>query len=252
MRNFASQFDPDPEIVNEFYSEFWSSEAWGSAAPNGDEALRAQAITRLIERFVNNGAGNRQLRILDLGCGRGWLTNLLSAHGSVLGIDPVPAAIERARVLFPELDVRRAESSDLIAEGFAGQFDLIVSSEVIEHVVPEQKESFLRDVFRLLKPGGFAILTTPRGELWDLWNRNVGSGQPVEDWLTENDLQRLCESVDFRVVAKDRVFLSDCPFDWLSRMAARSSKLSYFGIKERLRYHRAIYQVILLKRSTES
>jgi len=249
VKDLASHLRPDPAVVNEFYSKFWNSEAWGSIQPNRDESHRAKAITKLIEEFVMpRNAGAPNLRILDLGCGRGWLTAILSDYGSVLGIDPVPAAIERAKVLFPNLNTRHAESSDLITEGFEAQFDLIVSSEVIEHVVQGRKESFLQDIYRLLKPGGFAILTTPRAEMWDLWARVATSDQPVEEWISEADLQRLCESVHFRVVAKDRVFLPDFPFDWLSRIAARNTNLRYLGLQERLRYHRAIYQVLLLQR----
>jgi len=238
---------PDPEVVNEFYSMFWNSPAWGSAQPNEDEKLRAKSITKFIEEFVRTNAETPNLRILDLGCGRGWLTSILASYGSVLGIDPVPAAIERARVLFPDVNVRVGDSANLISEGLEAQFDLIVSSEVIEHVVRAQKESFLRDIYRLLKPGGFAILTTPRGELWKLWSRIETEEQPVEEWISERELQQLCESAQFRIVAKDRVFVRYC-FDWLSRIAARNTKLAYIGLQERLRYHRAIYQVVLLRR----
>ena len=241
---------PDPARVNEFYSRFWSSELWGRVEPNDDERLRADIIFGFIEKFVVPATASRNLRILDLGCGRGWLSALLSRYGSVLGVDPVPAAIDRARVLFPDLDVRVADSSQLISAGLEGQFDLVVASEVIEHVVHDQKANFVNDIQRLLKPSGFAILTTPRGELWNLWSRNGGSEQPVEEWISEADLRRLCESVNLRIVATDRIFLSEFPFDWLSRIAARSARYNYFGLREKLRHHRAIYQAILLTRSS--
>jgi len=233
---------------NEYYAKFWSSEAWGSAQPNNDEKLRAAAITKLIDEFVipeSNAAG---LRILDLGCGRGWLTSLLANYGSIIGIDPVPAAIERAKILFPNLDVRVAEGANLITEGFEAQFDLVVSSEVIEHVVPSQKPEFVRNLKRLLKPNGFAILTTPRGELWKQWQRLGNGAQPVEEWITESDLNKLCESSGLRVVKRDRVFLPDCPFDWLSRLASRSNGLfAGSGLQRRLRHLRGIYQVVALQ-----
>ena len=233
---------------NEYYAKFWNSEAWGAAQPNNDESLRAAAITKLIEVLLIPGTNGASLRILDLGCGRGWLTSLLANYGSVLGIDPVPAAIERAKILFPQLDVRVADSAKLIAEGFAPQFDLVVSSEVIEHVVHSQKPEFVRNLKRLLKPNGLAILTTPRGELWQQWKRLGNGTQPVEEWITESDLKKLCESAGFRVVKRDRVFLPDCPFDWLSRLASRSTGLlAGSGLQRRLRHHRGIYQVVALQ-----
>lgn len=238
---------PNVAEINEFYAEFWNSEAWGCPEPNCDEQLRAEAITRLIEQFVVP-IGGRNLTILDLGCGRGWLTSLLSRYGSVLGIDPVPAAIERAKVLFPNLNVRLAQTEDLINEGFAGRFDLIVSSEVIEHVPNGEKKSFMTNIHRLLKPGGFAALTTPRGELLELWSENFPPEQPIEEWINEKDLDRLCESAGFSIVTRDRLFLSEFPYDWLSRIAARQNWLRHVGLQKRLRHHRAIYQVILLRR----
>lgn len=251
MRNMASEL-PDPAVVNDYYSKFWSSESWGSSEPNEDEELRARAIKRLIEEFVvSSEATARALQILDLGCGRGWLTRLLSDYGSVLGIDPVPAAIERARLLFPTLNVRLAKGSDLLSEGCAGQFDLIVSSEVIEHVIDNQKKEFVQNIYQLLKPGGFAILTTPRGELKKLWSRMGEPAQPVEDWIGETDLRRLCESVSLRVIARDRVFLPQFPFDWMSRIAASKTRFSVSPISERLRRRRAIYQVVLLRRDSD-
>src|SRR6185436_11405196 len=73
----VSNIHLDPAVVNEFYSWFWSSDGWGSALPNEDESLRAKAITRMIEEFVMPpDAGAANLRILDLGCGRGWLTSM--------------------------------------------------------------------------------------------------------------------------------------------------------------------------------
>jgi 2-polyprenyl-3-methyl-5-hydroxy-6-metoxy-1,4-benzoquinol methylase len=235
---------------NEYYAKFWSSKAWGGARPNNDESLRAAAITKLIEGFVIPLSKTARLRILDLGCGRGWLTSLLANYGSVLGIDPVPASIERARTLFPTLDVRVAESANLISEGFEGRFDLIVSSEVIEHVVNNKKSEFVHNLNWLLQPNGFAILTTPRGELWRQWQRLGNGEQPVEEWITESKLKKLCESAAFQVVERDRVFLPDCPFDWLSRLA--SSRQGYIAgsrLQRRLRYHRGIYQVVLLRRA---
>jgi len=233
---------------NEYYAKFWSSEAWGAAQPNNDESLRAAAITKLIEEFVIPGSNAASLQILDLGCGRGWLTSLLANYGSVLGIDPVPAAIERAKTLFPTLDVRVAESASLISEGCEAQFDLVVSSEVIEHVIHSRKPEFVRDINRLLKPNGFAILTTPRGELWKQWQRLGNGTQPVEEWITESDLTKLCEAAGLRVVKRDRVFLPDCPFDWLSRLASRSSGLlAGSGLQRRLRHLRGIYQVVALQ-----
>jgi 2-polyprenyl-3-methyl-5-hydroxy-6-metoxy-1,4-benzoquinol methylase len=241
--------------ANEYYSELWRSEGWGNAQPNEDERLRANAIHRLLnDRVMSSRTETGDFRIVDIGCGRGWLTAMLAAHGTVLGIDPIPAAVERAKSLFPNLTFRIADGADLISEGSENQFDLVVSSEVIEHVVDSKKEEFVRNIYRLLKPGGFAILTTPRGELWKQWKRLGLEEQPVEQWIDEKRLQYLCESAQFRVIARDRVFLPDFSYNWLTWIATRKitrrliSRFYQSPFIRRLRAHCGIYQVILLKR----
>jgi 2-polyprenyl-3-methyl-5-hydroxy-6-metoxy-1,4-benzoquinol methylase len=48
--------------------------------------------------------------------------------------------------------------------GRDGTFDVVVAPEVIEHL--ENPRFMLREIFRLLRPGGTAIVTTPNNESW--------------------------------------------------------------------------------------
>ena len=156
----------------EFYRDLWSREHWSRPTPNPDEQARADKVVHFIREYVLPTLSERKAHILDLGCGRGWLTNVLSAFGEVIGVDPVSAGVERARELFPKLEFRCLESTELLQSLGAGSFDLVVSSEVIEHVDRPQQPAFLGNIFSLLAPGGFAILTTPRGELQERWARS--------------------------------------------------------------------------------
>jgi 2-polyprenyl-3-methyl-5-hydroxy-6-metoxy-1,4-benzoquinol methylase len=46
----------------------------------------------------------------------------------------------------------------------AGSFDFVVAAEVIEHL--ENPRAVCREIFRLLRPGGEALLSTPNNESW--------------------------------------------------------------------------------------
>lgn len=84
-----------------FYDKFWMKEPYLSKDPNWEDELRVDAIMRFIKRYVlPSFSSGEHLKILDVGCGRGWLTNILSSYGHVLGIDP---SITRARELFLQL-----------------------------------------------------------------------------------------------------------------------------------------------------
>lgn len=239
----------DPcDNVQEFYACLWSTEKWGRAEPNEDESQRMAAIIALMKLWREAPEG---LRILDLGCGRGWLTHQMSRYGQVIGVDPVPAAIERARTLFPSLEFRVADAGAALAQFGAGAFDLVVSSEVIEHVPDAEKPGFLRAIRQMLAPGGALILTTPRGEAWRGWRYWHPEDQPVEAWVREADLPALCRSAGLIVRAHRRVFVTGTWHSWLSRvvtarrLAPLMERLRGFPPVRGLQYHCSIYQAVL-------
>lgn len=244
---------PGKEVQEDFYEGFWS-ERDGNPKAGREERDRWEVIRRMVEMHVLPPFEGRALEILDLGCGRGWMAQLLSSWGDVLGIDPLEASIERARQSFPALQFERAIADDLLARGFGERFNLIVSSEVIEHVPVGQQLGFLQDVARLLAGGGWCILTTPRGELWRGWTRVPRVHQPIEAWLTEDELDRLALEASLRVLARDRAHLPRRPPTWqgrllksaLERRLVRDLPLGW--VRNHLGYAAKFYQVVLLSR----
>lgn len=101
-------------------------------------------------------------RVLDYGCGDGallgWISRAVGPSGSAVGYEPKEEARMLARRLF-ERHSFKAELYDSI-EGLAtGFFDRVVCSEVIEHVPDPAR--LIRDIHRVLKPGGRAVVSTP-------------------------------------------------------------------------------------------
>jgi 2-polyprenyl-6-hydroxyphenyl methylase/3-demethylubiquinone-9 3-methyltransferase len=101
---------------------------------------------------------------LDVGCGAGLLTEPLARMGArVTGVDAAPELIEAARDHAMgqglEIDYRAADVMDV-----EGQFDLVTSLEVIEHVA--DPAAFLKALARRLAPGGLMILSTPNQTSW--------------------------------------------------------------------------------------
>lgn len=196
--------DSDRFYVNLFVN----APAWSTPYPNADEAARWSKIAAFLEyilRRVRQQEPNKQLRILDVGCGRGWLTNLASAYGVCEGIEPVAGVIEWARKLFPHLHFEAGTADSLLERPDFEPYDVVLTSEVIEHVPNGHKETFLAQLARLLKPDGYFILTTPRGEMWEQWRTIAPPNQPVEDWVTEDHLRALFASQGFSELGLDRV-----------------------------------------------
>ena len=114
-------------------------------------------------------AGRRDLRIVDCGCGTGFnLRTLLVPHGRAFGFDLVPDGVRRARSAGRPL-VR----ADIQHIPFASaSFDLATSFDVIQSV-PDDRAA-LREMARLLKPGGHVVLNVTamdllRGDHSDVW-----------------------------------------------------------------------------------
>lgn len=96
------------------------------------------------------------LRILDIGCGGGILSEPLARMGAeVTGVDPAAANIGIARAHAAEagLAIRYHEglAEDLVAEG--QQFDAVLAMEVVEHV--PDVAGFVATAAALVRPGGF-------------------------------------------------------------------------------------------------
>ena len=99
-------------------------------------------------------------RALDVGCGAGLLTEPLARLGAeVTGVDAAVSNVEAARSHAAgsglSIDYRQGE---LAALGL-GEFDLVTSMEVLEHVA--DKPAFVAGLARHLAPGGLMVLSTP-------------------------------------------------------------------------------------------
>src|ERR1700687_1528372 len=102
--------------------------------------------------------GRRGLRILDAGCGTGGTTVELRQFGEVVGIDLAWAALEPARAR--GLSGRARATNEQLPFG-AAAFDVATSFEVIYHLGVGSDMCALREIRRVLKPGGLFMLRVP-------------------------------------------------------------------------------------------
>jgi 2-polyprenyl-6-hydroxyphenyl methylase/3-demethylubiquinone-9 3-methyltransferase len=101
------------------------------------------------------------LRILDVGCGAGLLSESLAKAGyNVLGLDAAGEAITAARAHAAgrnlRLEYRAGSAEDLVAEG--AKFPIITALEIIEHV--DDPAGFIATLASLLEPGGLLFIST--------------------------------------------------------------------------------------------
>lgn len=100
-------------------------------------------------------------RVLDVGCGNGYWSGFFQQRGcTVVGIDPSSTGIEIARATYPKARFERLEITlDILERLQEDPFDLIVSTEVVEHLY--DPVSFARACHAALRPRGRIVLSTP-------------------------------------------------------------------------------------------
>jgi 2-polyprenyl-3-methyl-5-hydroxy-6-metoxy-1,4-benzoquinol methylase len=100
--------------------------------------------------------------VIDIGCGSGVIADYLSNHARrVIGIDANPRAIEFARNTFqrPNVEYREAFVEDIDFE--PASIDRIYCLELLEHIYKDQAEALLQRCWKMLKPSGSMLITTP-------------------------------------------------------------------------------------------
>jgi 2-polyprenyl-3-methyl-5-hydroxy-6-metoxy-1,4-benzoquinol methylase len=119
-----------------------------TATPNG---LHQFVADQVLARYARSG-----VRAIDLGAGPGAMAARLLARGcEVLAVDRNSNGFEAAAP-HKSLDFDQADFASQLG---CSSFGLITAIEVIEHV--ESPIGFLRNIGRLLAPGGVAVITTP-------------------------------------------------------------------------------------------
>ncbi len=103
---------------------------------------------------------SKKLRVLDIGCGNGSLSNLIAKQGyEVVGVEDSPSGVAEANKNFPECKFIHASVYDLPYSDLGGDFDIVISAEVIEHLF--YPSELIKSAKKCLKPNGTLILTTP-------------------------------------------------------------------------------------------
>ncbi|HQL93175.1 MAG TPA: class I SAM-dependent methyltransferase [Candidatus Hydrogenedentes bacterium] len=132
-----------------------------SEAIEGYEAYRRGGLSPLRAKHLALTAPVPGLAVLDIGFARGDLLRAVAETGArAFGLDYSPAACRIARRTAPAAALARGDAMRL---PFAdGSFDRVFAGDILEHQDREGGVLLLREMWRVLKPGGFLLAhTTP-------------------------------------------------------------------------------------------
>lgn len=159
-------------INNAFYDDL--GEKWFEASNHPIALLRAE--NRLRNPWIASHLKQKS-KVIDLGCGAGFLTNALAAAGhEVTGVDLSKGSLEMAQKNSPATYIE----ADVTAVPLTSHtFDVVCAMDLLEHV-PDPKK-VVQEAARLLKPGGLFFFHT--------FNRTFMSWLLVikgVDWFVKN------------------------------------------------------------------
>jgi 2-polyprenyl-6-hydroxyphenyl methylase/3-demethylubiquinone-9 3-methyltransferase len=153
------------------------------------------------------------LRILDIGCGAGILSEPLARlGGDVTGIDPASENIEiaaaHARDSGVDVDYRATTAEELAANN--EQFDVVLAMEVVEHVV--DVPAFVATCASMVKPGGLMVAATLNRTMKSFALAIVGAEDILrwvprgthqwDKFVTPDELERALEACGLDVIGE--------------------------------------------------
>ena len=185
----------------------------------GSNLIAHNAFTAERYRLVIDRAALRDGdRVLDYGCGDAALLGMLHRRGTgrheLHGFDPNALAVELAGAALAANGVSASvhASPASIPDGF---FDRVICTEVIEHA--SAPDALLRELARLLKPGGRAVVTTPIRLTEEPMDPNH-----VREWFPD-EFARVFDVKPWRVVSHEQVVPASAPevYFWRPPVFAR-------------------------------
>lgn len=101
-----------------------------------------------IYKALRDNLPPKRKRVLDFGCGVGYITNFLGAEGA----DVEKTALSQGRKLYPQRKFHHFKAIPDLKK--LGKFDAVTCVNVVEHLFDETRQSLFETLPHLLKPGG--------------------------------------------------------------------------------------------------
>lgn len=186
---------------------------WVDSETPDSHAYLAPVVLSEIRKIVIKYPG-KQLKLLDLGCGNGEFSARLANEGyQVTACDHSISGVEIAKSLFPQIDFFQQDINKELPDQYKGQFDIVVSLEVIEHLF--QPRILFDRSKEAIGEEGYLIASSPyhgyfKNLALALLNKFDNHWHPLRDFghikfFSKNTLLQCASECGFEVLSFHRV-----------------------------------------------
>lgn len=152
-------------------------------------------------------------KILDCGCGRGRLIELIKSHYDYTGIDLDPELINYLSIKYPKSKFINGDLNKVLELVPSEKYDSIILSAIIEHVT--EPISLIKNLRKLLRPDGIIIITTPNPTFETIYHYGSKLGifdkhaeEEHEDLITKESLNEMLKKSKFSILKSYRFLFS--------------------------------------------
>jgi 2-polyprenyl-3-methyl-5-hydroxy-6-metoxy-1,4-benzoquinol methylase len=191
----------DLDQSREFYQDFFAEQT--------ERSYDNQQRYRIVYSLINELPLTSKANVLDVGAGSGRITQYLDGmFDSVISLDIIIAPLLQETVDDRDLHAIEGALPNLPFQD--NQFDLVVCSEVLEHIPKRSSQiSAIQELNRITVNGGYVVISTPNprspfyrgkklirgvGRLLGVAKGNDYGGQHVENWFPPSQLHNAITS----------------------------------------------------------
>lgn len=159
IKTFHSDINSMPVLEGNFYSKYDSKYFL--------ERLVVKYFLKRIKEFLS---GLECKNILDVGCGEGYITNMVSVlkDCDIVGVDIGAEVIKQAELNYPHITFIQGSACELPFDD--NSYDLIIGCELLEHL--DNPEKAMKELRRVCAK--WVLLSVPREPLWRVLNMMRG------------------------------------------------------------------------------
>lgn len=188
---------PNIDYQKKFYDNYWNNKGY----LNRLKLLRAIKILQYLSYIKTK---IKEPEIIDFGCGDGRFTAFIGEFGNTSGVELSEETVNRSNLKYPW--VKFLQGDCISMEVPKEKYDIVISQEVIEHVW--EQDVYLRQCHKMLKPGGYIILTTPNKRILNLMKTSNWSNQPIENIITFQKIKHIINKSNFKIIKSETIIFN--------------------------------------------